>query len=573
MITNLKNDLTKLSIVLMIGALMSFGFKANALCTAGFTFSTNPANNGSVYFTNTSSSNNSLYYSWSFGDGGTDYTANPTHVYNGTGTYNVCLTIYDSLGLYDSTGMLGGCYNTFCATIAIVNNNPSPCNASFTMLLDTLNGSNTTYTASNSSTGTSLNYFWNFGDGTSSSIQNPTHTFGATGTHTICLTVTSSVDTTCNSTYCQTITSGNPAGNCYAAFQLTPDSTNANTYIATNYSSGNSLNYFWDFGDGITSTLMNPTHTFSANGAYTICLTVVSSVDTTCYNTYCDYITIGNNAGPCTANFIMYPDSANGAGTTYIAYNYSTGTSLNYFWNFGDGTTSAIQNPSHTFASNGTYSVCLTVSSSVDSTCYNTSCQTITIGGNPASGCSASFQILQDSTNASNFYLYMSSNNNNLNYSWDFGDGTSSTQQYPTHTYNGSGPYMVCLTVSDGNGCTNTYCDSLYAGRASGGITLTVVNPTTAGVYDGGIIISSLLNYPNPFNNSTTIAYSIKQDASVELKVLDLLGNKVAVIESGNKASGTYQTEWNASNIAAGIYMLQLKVGNQISTKKLMITK
>jgi PKD repeat protein len=180
---------------------------------------------------------------------------------------------------------------------------------------------------------------------------------------------------------------------------------------------------------------------------------------------------------------------------------------------------------------------------------------------------------MQDSTNTSSFFLYLSSNNNYLTYSWNFGDGSTSNLQYPTHTYAGSGPYQICLAVSNANGCTNTYCDSVYAGRASGGITITVINPAMAGVTDNNTIINSLENYPNPFSNTTTIAYSIKQDASIELNILDLLGNKIAVIESGKKASGTYQTEWNASNISAGIYLLQLKVNNQISIKKLMITK
>lgn len=655
-IMNLKNDLTKLTTVLMIGVLLSLSLKANAQCTAGFTASSSPANNGTVNFTNTSSASNFLFYNWSFGDGSSDNTMDPVHVYNNTGTYTVCLTIYDSLGMYDSTGMLGGCYNSFCATVAIVNNNPITCYSNFSMTQDTINGNINSYSFANYSTGNSLNYFWNFGDGTSSSLenpihsfgangtftvcltvtsnvdsscnatycqtvttgnptsscyaafqlvsnstntyaatdystgnnleylwdfgdgtfsslQNPTHAFGTIGTYSICLTVTSSIDSTCNSTSCQTITTGNPAGSCYASFQLSADSSNTNTFIASNYSSGNSLNYFWDFGDGTSSTLLNPIHTFGANGAYTVCLTVTSSVDSSCYNTYCDYLTIGNNTGSCVANFMMYLDSTNLGISTYSTYNYSTGNSLNYFWNFGDGTTSALLNPSHTFSSNGTYTVCLTVSSSLDSTCYNTYCQTLTIGGTPAGGCSASFQVMQDSINTSSFFLYLSSNNYNLIYTWDFGDGTSSTQQYPTHTYAGSGPYLICLTVSDANGCTDTYCDSLYAGRASGGLTITVVNPVVAGITDNSSLINSLENYPNPFSATTTIAYSIIQDASIELCILDLLGNKIAVIESGNKSSGIYQTDWSASNISAGIYMLQLKVNNQISTKKMMITK
>jgi hypothetical protein len=72
---------------------------------------------------------------------------------------------------------------------------------------------------------------------------------------------------------------------CHASFFLEPDSLNPNSWTINDYSTGTALNYLWDFGDGTSSTLMDPTHTYSVTGNYNICLTVSND---SCTNTYCD---------------------------------------------------------------------------------------------------------------------------------------------------------------------------------------------------------------------------------------------------------------------------------------------
>jgi PKD repeat protein len=445
----------------------------SAQCTAGFTFNVDPANNGDVTYTNTSSTGTGLFYSWNFGDGTYDNAVNPpSHNYPSGGTFNVCLTIYDSTGLADTSGMFGGCYNTFCSNITVINSSAT----------------------------------------------------------------------------------------CSAMFYAYSDTASSGVYFS-NTSSGFITDYLWDFGDGTTSTLANPgPHIYPGGGFYTVCLTT-NNPATLCNSTYCDTVFYSS----CTTTFTYTPD-ATGDGCTFNGS--STGTAITYSWNFGDGSSSTLQNPYHVFAANGSYNICLTASSSTDSTCNSMSCQYVTLTGI----CDANFSIIQDSFDLYNYFIYnYSAGGTGSTYFWDFGDGGTSTLIYPTHTYTGSGPYLICLTVSDG-ACSDTYCDSIYPGHSSStNTTVTVLDPL--GVNENANIINSLENYPNPFSSNTTISYSINKDASVELSILDLLGNKVAAIEAGNRSSGSYKVNWNSEGVADGMYLLQLKVNNMVSTKKLMINK
>jgi hypothetical protein len=80
-------------------------------------------------------------------------------------------------------------------------------------------------------------------------------------------------------------------------------------------------------------------------------------------------------------------------------------------------------------------------------------------------------------------------------------------------------------------------------------------------------------NYPNPFNPTTVINYQIPKDGFVSLKVYDLLGKEVKTLISGHKNPGSYSANFDASNLASGIYFYRLRAGNFISTKKMMLLK
>jgi|GEM_PF-4215079 len=446
--------------VLIVPALM------NAQCTGSFSYWADTASNGNVYFHDTLSPAYAPTFSWDFGDGNYGWGSNPVHNYNGSGSFYVCMTAQDSAS---------GCSITQCDTVHVSNLSPF-CNANFFV--------------------------------------------------------------------------GNLDSMGY-------------TMIFDN-STGYMLTDAWDFGDGTTSTTSGvQLHIYPGPGVYPVCLTVTNA-DATCTSTYCDTIIISS----CHANY-SYTFDTFGNGCSFTSS--VTGSPDTYFWNFGDGDTSTLANPYHVFPYNGYFYVTFSTTSSTDSTCSSSHSEYIYAGGL----CNASFYISQDSTNPMNYLIHNYVYGNPMaSYLWDFGDGTTSTTQYPTHTYADTLSYYICLTVSDPSGCNDTYCDTINAGRSAGGITMTVVPPPLGtGIAQHAETDYSLENFPNPFNEITTVKFSLSADAQVEVVVTDLLGNTVATLESGRRTAGSYTTGWSASGLAPGMYLLRMKTDNHILTKKMILTK
>lgn len=252
-------------------------------CTSVASYAYSNGSIGDVTFTSTSTGSFMFEY-WDFGDG-TYYTGtSPQHTYTYNGIYNVCVTVSDSNQ---------NCSNTFCDSIVITNAITAPtCNitSSFTFV-DNGNGN---FDFTNTSTGVGTSYSWDFGDGGSSSLENPNYNFITNGTFVVVLAVADldSNGTSCVSYYTATITvSGviNPV-TCNAAFVMYTDSS-YNGVIVVNSSTGSNLSYFWDFGDGNTSTQAYPNYTYATAGPFELCLTVTG--DSSCTSTYCDSIGAG----------------------------------------------------------------------------------------------------------------------------------------------------------------------------------------------------------------------------------------------------------------------------------------
>lgn len=158
-------------------------------CNASFVWS--QSSSGIISFTNTSSPTTSGYsFQWSFGDSQMSSAVSPSHTYSASGNYIVCLTMYDS----------SNCQSTFCDTIQVNGNPPSPCQAAFTF---TQNGSGQVQFTNTSLPGTAGYFFsWSFGNSQNSSAVNPSTTYSATGNYIVCLTM---FDSTCQSSFCDTI--------------------------------------------------------------------------------------------------------------------------------------------------------------------------------------------------------------------------------------------------------------------------------------------------------------------------------------------------------------------------------
>lgn len=399
----------------------------NSPCTPSFTYTVDP-NTGATAFT-PSPANPDLQYSWNFDDLGMSSSMTPTNGYS-PGTYVPCLTITDTSGI---------CSGTFCDTVVVPQRT---CFSSFT--IDSLGSNNFSFTASNIDS--SLSYTWSFSDGGSSFGPVASHTYSGSGTFEICLTVIDSA-TNCSSLFCDSLTViATPTCNATFSFTIINDSVSFN---ASPFDS--SWTYSWDFGDMTIGTGMNPSHVYSANGSYGVCL-FVQDTSTSCSFTVCDTLVINTGTATCNATF-TYIDSN---GFVYFEATPMDSTSV-YTWDFGDGNTGTGAIVFNSFTASGGYNVCLTVTDSIDN-CTNTFCDSVFV---LVQNCSVSFNYSVDSTGSVTFNV--DSVIAGTEYSWDFGDfSPADSGSTVSHDYFFSGDYVVCLTSKDSaTGCMATFCDTV----------------------------------------------------------------------------------------------------------------
>ena len=504
---------------------------------AGFNFTTN---NATATFTNTST--NATSYSWNFGDGQTSATANPAHTYAADGTYTVTLSATNACGTVTTT-----------QTVTIV----TPPTAGF-LSNATTGCAPLTVQFSNESSENATSFAWEFPGGTpaTSTAENPSVTYAAAGSYTVTLTVTNSAGTNTSTQTNFVVVSTVPA----AGFTV---STNVFVANFTN-TTANGTSYSWNFGDSGTSMATNPSHTYAADGTYTVTLTATnacgtntftqdvvitslpqagfsasattgcmpftvqfndqSSSNTTEWNwsfpggtpssstaqnpavtynaagTYTAMLTASNSLGENTVTQTNYitvnttPTAGFTSSTNFLTANFqntSTGAT-NYQWNFGDSQTSTVQNPSHTYAEDGTYTVTLTATNACGSVI---STHTVTVVSMPSADFSANA-----TAGCAPFTVQFAneSSENATTFAWQFPGGTpsSSTAENPSVTYSTAGTYTVTLTVSNAAG-QNTATQS----------NLIVVNTAPAASFTGSVN-DLTINFTNTTTNATSYGWN-----------------------------------------------------------------
>ena len=230
------------------------------------------------------------------------------------------------------------------------------------------------------STGQISLWQWSFGDGATSTQQNPVHTYSEGGTYFVCLTISNSDSgMICHDVLCLAITVHEP-GMCIADYTYLPDVQNTLLFAFTDKSSGSINRWHWSFGDGTSSDERNPDHVFPAFGKYPVCLTAYNADSiSVCHDVKCDTIEI-NPPVVCHASFSYILDTLNPLPLTYRFTSSSTGDPTHYQWHFGDGASSASAMAMHRFPAEGSYKVCLTILRKAGDfvVCSDSVCQTIT---------------------------------------------------------------------------------------------------------------------------------------------------------------------------------------------------
>ncbi len=386
------------------------------------------------------STNNPTSWIWDFGNGVTSTAKNPVTNFSLPGTYTVKLVARNNDGLDEEV-------KTNYITVF-----PAP-SANFTANITTAcvpaTIQFTDQTTVPPGAGTITNWLWNFGDGGTSTSQNPSHTFTTAGFYTISLQVTSS-------TGCQSfksigryirIINGIDADFVYSQ----PNTCQGPFTIDFNdQSSGpGNLTYLWNFGNGgPTSNQVNPTAIYNTAGTYPVTLTVQS--DLGCNGTITKNIIVAGK----TTDFIAPASICLGQSVTF--QNNSSPSPTSSSWDFGDGTTSSQINPIKTYLSGGTFQVRLINNYG---NCIDSITKTVTVGTQPSidftandsTSCKTPFTVqFSDLSPAASTWL------------WDFGDGGTATTRNPSHTYSALGNYTVTLTITLPGGCSNTISKYQY---------------------------------------------------------------------------------------------------------------
>jgi parallel beta-helix repeat protein len=411
--------------------------------TANVTTGTEPL---TVQFTDASTGNASSY-SWDFDNDGTvDSTEqNPVHIYNAAGNYTVNLTVANADG-----------NDSEVKTEYIVVSEPLPGAPVANFIATPTSGTAPlTVTFKDQSSDTVSSYAWDFNnDGNvDSSEQNPSYTYSTAGTYTVNLTVTGpgGSDSEVKTGYVKV--TGSSPGKPVAAFSASPASGKTPLTVAfTDKSSNIPTKWRWSFGDGASSTIQNPKHKYSKAGKYTVILTVTNAKGSNTV-TETDYIKV--IAKPV-ANF----NSSITSGKAPLSVKFtdtSTGIASGWVWEFGDGSKSFVQNPTHKYSKAGTYTVSLTVKNAAGSNTV-TKTEHIKVTAKPVSNFTSS---VTSGKAPINIKFTDTSTGKPAVWKWSFGDGTSSTQQNPVHKYSKAGTYTVILTVKNAAG-SNTVTKTDY---------------------------------------------------------------------------------------------------------------
>ena len=305
------------------------------------------------------------------------------------------------------------------------------------------------------STGNPTGYSWTFGNGNTSTAQNPTTSYTLPGVYTVTLTVTgpSGSNTKTQTSYITvkqvpTVTfSASPTSACPGApITFSPNVT---------WNAPGTGTYHWDFGDGGTSSSASPTHRYANSGTYTVKLTAINSVGCPATDTQANLISIY----PAPVASFIASDTAicSGSGTTTFT-STSTGSSLSYVWDFGDGTpVSTAGSPiAHTYGAPGIYNVKLIATNGTgcsDTIVRNSYIHVRVIAAGfmaPSTICQGASAPMSTTTAATPGAAI----------SWNFGDGNTGTGSTVANTYTSAGTFAITQTATIGS-CTATAASSI----------------------------------------------------------------------------------------------------------------
>lgn len=269
-----------------------------------------------------------------------------------------------------------------------------------------------------------------------------------------------------------------------------------------------------------------------------------------------------------TCEFHFYDQSSSpGGGSTIVSY----------FWTFGDGTSSNLASPAHTYLSNGVFEVCLTTYAinSQGECCYDTYCREVESYCEFRCELKSGFEVDGGEGCAFDFTATPISATPILGYYWDFGDGHTSTQANPSHQYAASGSYEVCLIIiamSDEGCCTDKYCIEINCETTQEESSIRL----PSGLEENGEReVSEKINlFPNPNDGNFSVLYinPDSESSNGEIAVFDNAGKKVLVVnDRAELQPGNNVFTIRTGSLTPGVYTLSIRSGDQVQTRRFVI--
>lgn len=376
---------------------------------------------------------NIVNWSWNFGDGAFDSLQNPSHTYNNVGSYTVFLQITDANGCQSFKNVPSYIQTTAKPTANFtINGSAISCDTPLTVNF-----------TNNSFGNGALNYLWYFGDSATSISLNPVHTYTDSGLFDVALIVTDQNGCKDSIIMFDLVR----ISDVVASFTMSNDTVCPGQQVIFTNTSLNGQTFNWTFGDGVgTSTSLTPGYSYSNAGNYEITLIAIGPQGA-CMDTIKDTINVELVTADFSANPVYDCDTP-----LTVQYTNTSVNAISWFWVFGDGDTSTVQNPSNTYNTEGSFNDTLIVTSPHG-------CKDTLIKPNDISIFILKPNFIADTIKGCipltvDFISITSPADSVATYLWDFGDGTpTSSLQNPSHTYTTDGEFSVTLTITDISGC------------------------------------------------------------------------------------------------------------------------
>ena len=375
-------------------------------------------------------------YRWDFNmNNGTTYSTtdqNPTVTFPGYGTY---------IGMMIVNPNSTDCSDT-AFVITNVYRNPE---SGFTYVYDSCVIGPIHFTSTATHTDAPLEQWnWDFGDDSTLNFQDPSYQYQDAGTFTVDLTV---IDTNgCQASAQQSVTWA-PTPIIDIVPSVASGCLPLDVIFENNSYPINGYDLFWTLGDGYTSTVSDPTHTYQDTGFYTVTVRIESPLGCVAVDTFVDIINVRN---PPTANFYtVYDSCAYGPVSFFNTSTQGDGAILSWDWDFDDGNFSLDTNVIYQYDTAGTFNASLTITDEND--CVITAEREINwypapvfqVGQLQYTGCEPlTIQIENTSYPINGYHLL-----------WNLGDGYYSDEASPTHTYENVGTYDLTLSIISPTGC------------------------------------------------------------------------------------------------------------------------